>query len=232
MINLKEMKSREDYEYVFISKDDPYFPTCMIFNEEGGWIALHRLVMAEKLGRNLRREDIVHHIDKNKQNNDSDNLELTTYTTHWAESFYPKENLKYPCLGCSKQITAGEKAVASRHRATKNIITSHCYHIECYKLMKWEKTHISIAELEAWFEQHPFAVPKQGGRRKAIPGKEKERNALVSLLNYHRKKGHIEEMEELQKRKDTLEIHSKKKSEEVRVIEGDEELETGEVIIY
>lgn len=41
-----------------------------------GRIREHRLVMSEKLGRPLLRNEVVHHIDGDKQNNSLDNLEL------------------------------------------------------------------------------------------------------------------------------------------------------------
>jgi len=41
-----------------------------------GYILEHRFVMAEKLGRPLRTEEIVHHKDGNPMNNALDNLEV------------------------------------------------------------------------------------------------------------------------------------------------------------
>lgn len=48
-------------------------------------IAEHRLVMEKHLGRKLTSEDIVHHIDGNKLNNDISNLCLTTRADHIEE---------------------------------------------------------------------------------------------------------------------------------------------------
>jgi hypothetical protein len=46
------------------------------FANRHGYVRLHRLVMEQKLGRYLRPEEVVHHIDGNPQNNDPENLEL------------------------------------------------------------------------------------------------------------------------------------------------------------
>lgn len=46
------------------------------YASRNGYIRKHRLVMEKKLGRYLTRNEVVHHIDKNKLNNDVTNLEL------------------------------------------------------------------------------------------------------------------------------------------------------------
>lgn len=42
----------------------------------------HRYVMEQHLSRKLRSDEIVHHIDENKQNNDISNLEIMTRSQH------------------------------------------------------------------------------------------------------------------------------------------------------
>lgn len=46
------------------------------------YIAQHRLVAAEKLGRALRKDEIVHHRDGKKKNNDPDNLLVYPQSLH------------------------------------------------------------------------------------------------------------------------------------------------------
>jgi len=43
---------------------------------------LHRHLMEQKLGRKLHFDEVVHHIDENKLNNDLSNLEIKTRSEH------------------------------------------------------------------------------------------------------------------------------------------------------
>lgn len=48
------------------------------FRNSQGYVLEHRLVMEDHLGRYLTPEEVVHHEDKNRLNNDIDNLTLTS----------------------------------------------------------------------------------------------------------------------------------------------------------
>lgn len=47
-----------------------------------GYVRIHRLKMEKKIGRYLREDEVVHHIDENKGNNNIDNLQLMTISEH------------------------------------------------------------------------------------------------------------------------------------------------------
>lgn len=56
-------------------------------NARGGRVFEHRLVMEKVLGRLLETDEIVHHLDGNRQNNQPDNLVLKKRGKHVSEHF-------------------------------------------------------------------------------------------------------------------------------------------------
>ena len=65
-----------NYGYVLLRKPD--HPNA----RPDGYILEHRYVMSQYLGRPLRDDEIVHHKDGNRLNNDISNLELMTLSEH------------------------------------------------------------------------------------------------------------------------------------------------------
>ena len=53
-----------------------------LYQSSKNYKAQHRLVMEEHLGRKLRSDEIVHHKDGDKTNNDISNLEIVTRAEH------------------------------------------------------------------------------------------------------------------------------------------------------
>lgn len=51
------------------------------------FIYLHRLIAEAKMGRYLKDDEIVHHIDGNSENNHWDNLQVMTQSEHAKEHF-------------------------------------------------------------------------------------------------------------------------------------------------
>ena len=57
------------YWYIWTGREHP-------MATKQGYVAEHRLAMAEKIGRPLKRQEVVHHIDGDPNNNRIDNLML------------------------------------------------------------------------------------------------------------------------------------------------------------
>ena len=60
---------------------------------------VHRLVKAASLGRELTRNEIVHHKNERKRDNDDSNLEMTTPMAH-ARHHMLKHSLRKVCVIC------------------------------------------------------------------------------------------------------------------------------------
>lgn len=62
--------------YLYIYK--PEHPNAM----KRGYVAEHRLVLESKIGRYLKRDEVVHHINENKQDNRPENLQVMSSSEH------------------------------------------------------------------------------------------------------------------------------------------------------
>lgn len=61
-----------------------------------GYAYEHRVVAETKLGRRLRRGEVVHHLDGNKENNSAGNLEVLTHAWHHVKHRKPGGRRRLP----------------------------------------------------------------------------------------------------------------------------------------
>lgn len=75
----KVLVGKKSYGYRNMKKTDGYWAIKMPEHpnaNKSGYVMEHRLVMSEKIGRPLKKDEVVHHIDGNRFNNNLNNLAL------------------------------------------------------------------------------------------------------------------------------------------------------------
>lgn len=68
---------KKKHGYINIKVDIGY-----IGADKQGYVLLHRYIIQQKLGRPLRKNEVVHHIDMNPSNNSVDNLMVMNNSEH------------------------------------------------------------------------------------------------------------------------------------------------------
>lgn len=91
MWSIDKKVSKGEYVYAFL----PDHPKATA----KGYVLEHRAVMENALGRLLRDDEVVHHIDGDKKNNVESNLEVMTRGEH--SSHHATEPV-FVCLQCSE----------------------------------------------------------------------------------------------------------------------------------
>lgn len=71
-----------------------------LYLEDGSVVDEHRYIMVNYLGRELSYNEVVHHKDGNKKNNDMYNLELLSRQKHSSEHGLKSDEEKYITLKC------------------------------------------------------------------------------------------------------------------------------------
>jgi hypothetical protein len=79
-------------------------------NGQNAYEAEYRLIAEKKIGRKLTSSDIVHHIDNNAQNNNPENLKVTTRSDHVRIHRTQPKTIKY-CKYCTAEMKLTGKEV-------------------------------------------------------------------------------------------------------------------------
>lgn len=115
----------------------------VVVKRDGEQIREHRAVMQDFLGRKLKTNEHVHHINGNKNDNQLDNLKVVESSEHHRthREAYRKEHGRYiGCNSCGKQRFFLPCYVNHRHggsweKMEKDYLCQKCY----YKSKRWIK---------------------------------------------------------------------------------------------
>jgi HNH endonuclease len=91
MWEIKKIIRKGDYNYCVVDNH----PSAISY----GYVLHHRVIMENHLGRLLRKDEIVHHINENKLDNRIENLQLLTSSEH-ATLHGKQKGKKYAKLCC------------------------------------------------------------------------------------------------------------------------------------
>lgn len=100
-IDLSKQKQDKKLRYMYIY--DPSHPMA----SKSGKLYVHRYIMARHLGRFLKDNEVIHHIDHDKTNNHISNLEILTQSSHaktHADEHRTTFIKDYQCDQCGKII--------------------------------------------------------------------------------------------------------------------------------
>ena len=118
MWEIKKIIHKGDYEYALV----PDHPNAT----KNGYVLLHRVIMENYIGRLLTPDEVVHHKDHNKKNNDISNLELLSLREH-VKLHDNEKIIKYlilKCPNCGKIFHKRLSKVHSVHGFAKHCCCS------------------------------------------------------------------------------------------------------------
>jgi hypothetical protein len=79
-----------------------------------GWVRQHRAVMERHLGRTLNDDEIVHHINGNKQDNQLENLEIMLHGEHTVHHHHGAKRSQITC----RRISENRRGIPNPQKLT------------------------------------------------------------------------------------------------------------------
>ena len=111
MWKIEKIISKGDYQYALV-KEHP-------FATKNGYVLLHRVIIENHLGRLLNPNEVVHHKDGERRNNNLENLEVLDAREH-LHLHATKKGIKTVILKCPSCNRKFERRYSNTHLIRKN----------------------------------------------------------------------------------------------------------------
>lgn len=122
MWNIKKIIKKGDYLYALV----PEHPNCT----KNGYVLMHRVIMENHLNRVLNADEVVHHLDGNKHNNDITNLQLLTKEVHsllhGLQKGHSMVKLKCPWCGIIFDLPKNQSYIIKHTKYNCNCCSPQC----------------------------------------------------------------------------------------------------------
>lgn len=149
MWDTSRLVSKGDYWYCRI----PDHPNAT----ELGYVFLHRALMENKLGRLLTSDEVVHHKDGNKKNNDISNLELMDRRSH-ARLHMLEQGERMCVLRCPNCYKIFEKSHRASFKKQLNTFGVFCSRSCSGKFSRYEQLHGLNKEMSEAIQKNLISV--------------------------------------------------------------------------
>lgn len=153
MWNIKKIIKKGDYLYALV----PEHPNCT----KNGYVLMHRIIMENHLNRVLNANEVVHHLDGNKHNNDITNLQLLTNEAHsllhGLQKGHSMVKLKCPWCGTIFDLPKNQSYIIKHTKYNCN-----CCSLQCRgKLYREIQLHGVTPKLESAISENLLTEYKQ-----------------------------------------------------------------------
>lgn len=93
------------------------------------YVLEHRLIMEKAVGRYLTKDEVIHHINKNRQDNRIENLEIVDRSKHNVIHFtvYKKDRICYNCNSKTYIDRLGEERWFKNPENKEQFLCRKCY---------------------------------------------------------------------------------------------------------
>ena len=138
MWKIEKLVKKGEYMYAVV-KDHPY-------RTKNNYVLAHRVIMENHLGRLLNNDEVVHHKDGNKLNNDLSNLEVMNAKEHVMkhQRLHGRKWAELQCPWCGKHFMKPLNATFIQKKAKYT-----CCSMQCRGKMSSEIKHHGLTpELE------------------------------------------------------------------------------------